>query len=304
MSDELTRLGSAFFPARDVAVTCVGRAQRLLPASLIMEKISARRLGYTFLVLILTLAGGFTACQKKTETAAPAKPEASATPAVPEETSAPPISGPVTPALVTPGADSITHYLHYPAEAKKDKLDGAVQFYCDLLENGAVETTHALVANNDIFKAAVQNALDWGHFTPATVNGKPVRVYLGGTVLFLHQNNEPVIVVSLATHDRDRVGKLTNYIQPQLVGGLRHPLEKAIASLTKGILVGGKAEVVVKVNENRGVTGTSDISETPKDSGLGALLNGAMKKAQFTSAYENGKQAAGGVNVVADFTRF
>ncbi len=270
-----------------------------------MEKISARWLGRSFLVLILALAGGFTACQKKTETAAPAKPEPSAaTPAVPEETPAPPISGPVTPALVTPGADSITHYLHYPAEAKKAKLDGAVQFYCDLLENGAVETTHALVANNDIFKSAVQTALDWGHFTPATVNGAPVRVYVGGTVLFLHQNNEPVIVVSLATHDRERVGKLTNYIQPQLIGGLRHPLEKTIASLTKGILVGGKAEVVVKVNEKGGVTGTSDISETPKASGLGALLNKAMRKAQFTSAYEDGKPAAGGVNVVADFTRF
>ena len=48
-------------------------------------------------------------------------------------------------------------------------------------------------------RRAVQTALDWGRFTPATVNGKPVRVYLGGTVLFIHQNGEPVIVVSLAT---------------------------------------------------------------------------------------------------------
>jgi hypothetical protein len=147
----------------------------------------------------------------------------------------------------------------------------------------------------------VQTALDWGRFTPATVNGEPVRVYLGGTVLFIHQNGEPVIVVSLATHDRDRVGKLANYIQPQLVGGLRHTLEKAISSLTQGVLVSGKAEVVVSVDARGVVTGTSGISENPRSSGLGLLLDGAVKQAQFTPAYENGTPAAGGINVVAQF---
>ena len=199
-------------------------------------------------------------------------------PASPPFQPAPPIAGPVTPALVSQGPDSITHYLHYPKDADAAKLDGAVQFYCDITETGIVETTHALVANDDKFKRAVQTALDWGRFTPATVNGEPVRVYLGGTVLFIHQNGEPVIVVSLATYDRDRVGKLANYIQPQLVGGLRHALEKAISSLTQGILVGGKAEAVVRVDAKGVVTGTSGISETPKGSGLGLLLDRAVSK--------------------------
>ena len=118
---------------------------------------------------------------------------------------------------------------------------------------------------------------------------------------FIHQNGEPVIVVSLATHDRDRVGKLANYIQPQLVGGLRHTMEKAISSLTQGVLVSGKAEVVVSVDARGVVTGTSGISENPKSSGLGLLLDGAVKQAQFTPAYENGTPAAGGINVVANF---
>ena len=200
--------------------------------------------------------------------------------------------------------DSITSYLHFPKDPESTTSEGAVQFYCDITEQGAVESTHALVGNNNAFKAAVQTALDWGRFTPATVNGTPVRVYLGGTVLFLHQDNQPVIVVSLATQDRERVGKFENYIQPQLVGGLRHALEKEIRSLTKGILVAGKAEVVVKVNDKGALSGTSDISEDPKGSGLGVLLNEAMRKAQFTPAYENGKPAAGAINVVADFTKF
>jgi TonB-like protein len=270
-----------------------------------MENLSVRRLANLLLSLALFF-GVFAACKKKTETAGATSPIPADTVAVPAgmQEVRPPITGPFTPALVTQGGDSITHYLHFPKDPAAAKLDGAVQFYCDITEEGTVEAIHALIGSNDAFKDAVQTALDWGRFIPATVNRHPVRVYLGGTVLFLHQNGEEVIVVSLATHDRDRVGKLANYIQPQLVGGLRHTLEQAISSLTKGILVAGKAEVVVKVDPKGAVTGTSGLSENPKGSGLGVLLDGAVRKAQFTPAYENGTPTAGGINVVANFGQF
>jgi hypothetical protein len=261
-----------------------------------MENFSVRRLANLILGLALVF-GGLAACHKKSGTAESPSP-------APSAAGAPRIIGPVTPALVKQEADSITHYLHFPKEAAAEKLDGIVQFYCDITEEGMVETTHALVANNPAFKSAVQTALDWGRFTPATVAGKPVRVYLGGTVLFIHENGEPVIVVSLATHDRERVGKLANYIQPQLIGGLRHTLERALSSLSKGVLVSGRGEAVVSVDANGVVTGTSGISENPKGSGLGSLLDEALKKAQFTPAYENGKPVAGGINVVANFGQF
>ena len=268
-----------------------------------MEKISLRQLINLFLALAF-VGGAFTGCRKKSETAAPASPSPSAAAGTFAPQAAPPITGPVTPALVQAGPNSITHYLHFPKDAAAAKLDGAVQFYCDITEEGIVDTTHALVANNDVFKGAVQEALDWGHFTPATVNGNPVRVYLGGTVLFIHQGGEPVIVVSLATHDRDRVGKLANYIQPQLVGGLRRLLQTEISSLPQGVLVSGQSEAVVSVDAKGAVTGTSGISENPKGSGLGTLLDSAVRKAQFLPAYENGTPTAGGINVVANFARF
>ncbi|MBA3609319.1 MAG: energy transducer TonB [Chthoniobacterales bacterium] len=268
-----------------------------------MEKFSVRQLANLFLTLAL-VGGALSGCQKKSETAAPATP----TPSVAAGTSlpqpAPAITGPVTPALVQEGPNSITHYLHFPKDAAASKLDGAVQFYCDITEEGMVETTHALVANNDVFKGAVMEALDWGRFTPATVNGKPVRVYLGGTVLFIHQGGKPVIVVSLATHARDRVGKLANYIQPQLVGGLRRALQAEISTLTQGIVVSGQAEAVVSVDAKGAVTGTSGLSENPKGSGLGILLDSAVRKTQFLPAYENGTPTAGGINVVGNFARF
>ena len=92
-----------------------------------------------------------------------------------------------------------------------------------------------------------------------------------------------------------------------IVGVLREErelVEAALRSLTKGILVAGKAEVVVSVDPKGAITGTAGISENPKGSGLGELLNSAVRKAQFTPAYENGKPAVGGVNVVASFGRF
>lgn len=278
-----------------------------------MKDLLLRRLA-KLLFLAAVLGGGLAACQRKSEVIAAPSPvpsvnqaPTSAPPAtVPATTPAiaPAITGPVTPALVGQAPDSFTRFLHYPKDPEASKMDAAVQFFCEITEKGEVESTHALVGNNAAFKEAVQTALDWGRFTPATVNGKAVRDYLGGTVLFLHQNGEEVIVVSLATYDRDRVGKMQNYIQPQLVGGLRHTLETVISGLTKGILVAGRAEVVVNVDEKGTVTGTTGISENPKGSGLGELLDTAVKQAQFTPAYENGKPVAGGVNVVADFTQF
>ena len=270
-----------------------------------MEKFSAWRLA-NLLCLLALLFGATTGCQRKTETAAPASPTPSDTAARAAKSTVTPvaISGPVTPAMVTEESDSITHYLHFPRDPEVAKNDGVVQFFCDITEAGAVETTHALVGSSDAFKDAVQTALDWGRFTPATVNGNPVRVYLGGTILFLHENGEPVIVVSLATQDRERVGKMANYIQPQLLGGLRYAMEKELSALTQGILVAGKAEVVVNVDAKGKLTNTSGISENPKGSGLGTLLNKAMQNGQFTPAYENGKAAPGAMNVVADFGKF
>ena len=270
-----------------------------------MENFSLRRLANLLLIPAL-LFGTFAACKKKTETAGATSPTPARAASQPDakQAVAPPITGPVTPALVNQESDSITHYLHFPNDPEAAKLDGAVQFYSDITEGGAVEATYALIGNNDAFKVAVQTALDWGRLTPATVNGKPVRVYLGGTVLFLHQNGQEVIVVSLATHDRDRVGKLANYIQPQLVGGLRHTLANALSSLTKGILVAGKAEAVVNVDAKGAITSTAGLSENPKGSGLAILLDSAVRKAQFTPAYENGAPTTGGVNVVATFGQF
>lgn len=268
-----------------------------------MENISVRRLANLLLVLALLL-GGFAACQKKTETAASATPSPAVTqtpsPTPNLATPAPPITGAITPALVKEGADSITEYLHFPNDPEATKLDGAVQFFCDINEEGIVVATHALIGTTDAYKDAVQTALDWGRFTPATVDQKPVPVYLGGTILFLHEKGERRIVVSLATQNRDRVRKFTNYIEPQLVGGLRHAVQSGSDTFISDLL-DGRAEVVVNVDQRGVVTGTSGTTETPKGSGLGILLEGAMKRAQFTPAYDNAKPVAGAINVVADF---
>jgi hypothetical protein len=267
-----------------------------------MENLSVRRLANLLLVLTLLL-GVLAGCKKKTETAAAAAsatPAPSASPTPTLATPAPPITGAISPALVSKGADSITQYLHFPNDPEATKLDGAVQFFCDINEEGIVVATHALIGTNDAYKEAVQTALDWGHFTPATIDQKPVPVYLGGTIFFLHEKDERRIVVSLATQNRERVRKMTNYIEPQLVGGLRHAVQNASDTFISDLL-NGRAEVVVNVDQRGVVTGTTGTTETPKGNGLGSFLEGAMKRSQFTPAYDNAKPVAGAINVVADF---
>ncbi len=269
-----------------------------------MEKFSVLR-GALPLFSLALLLGLLTSCGKKSQI--PAAPSAtpsvtaSATPDGP--TPAPPISGPVTPAIVTQDAGSISQYLHFPPTAQAEKRDGVVQFYCDINDEGVVEATYGVATKDDEFRAAVQSALDWGRFAPATVDGKPVPVYLGGTVFFGHQNGTPVIVVSLATQERERVSKMGNYIQPQLIGGLRREVAKIIRQIPHNFPVSGQAEAVVQVDARGAVTKTSVTAENPKGSGLGDLLETAMKGAQFTHAYQNGKPSAGAVNVVADFSK-
>jgi hypothetical protein len=269
-----------------------------------MEKSPVRRLilRLCLLALLLVVTGG---CQRKTETAAPVSPTpGSKNTSVQAKPFAAPISGTMTPALVTQDADSITHFLHFPKDPETAKLSDIVQFYCDVTDTGTVESTDAVVGKNPAFEAAVQTALDWGRFAPATVNGNPVPVYLSGTVLFGHRDEQELIIVSLATYDRERVGKFANYFQPQLIGGLRQTMQKALAEANRGNISAGQAEVVVKVDASGKVGDITSVSENPKDSGLAQILNDGLRQSQFTPAYENGKATAGAINVVADFSRF
>ena len=102
----------------------------------------------------------------------------------------------------------------------------------------------------------------------------------------------PPSSISLATYDRERVSKLTNYIQPQLIGGLRRRLETAERASTINLPTKGAAEVLVNVGEHSEITSTSVVAENPKEIGLGGFLIGAIKDAQFTPAYNDRKTSS------------
>lgn len=253
------------------------------------------------LASLLVVCAAFPGCQKKSTTAEKGSASPDQTrPSVEIQASA----GPVQPATVGQGEGSFSKYIHFPEDTEAAKLDSAVQFYCDVSSEGVVESTYAVLGKQDAFKKAVRTALDWGHFTSATVDGKPTPVYLGGTVLFMHQDGQRVIVVSLATADRAHVGKLANYVQPQLIGGLRRRLEAAESRNETQLPNQGGAEVLAKISERGDLLSSSIVAEAPKDIGLGEFLTGSLKEARFTPAYEEGKPAAGQLNVVANFGEY
>lgn len=261
-----------------------------------MEKrFSARSRAIAVVLAILCLAA--TACKKRAETASEvATPSQEARPSVAANT--------LEPATVGQDEKSFAHYIHFPTDTAATTAETAVQFYCDISADGEVTTRYALIGNLPAFKAAVQSALDWGRFNPAKVHGKPVPVYLGGTVLFMHQNGQPVIVVSLATAERGRVGRLANYIQPQLIGGLADRLYRTNSTMMWNRPWSGAAEVLFKISERGETQSSSVVSEIPKDSGLGDLLQNMTKDAKWTPAYDNAKPAPGQINVVVNFGEY
>ena len=210
--------------------------------------------------------------------------------------------GVFTPAKVTADDFSVAKYIRFPKDPALAQKESAVQFYCDIDERGNVLTTYGLIGKDESFKNAVQTGLDWGRFQAATVNGRGVPVYLAGTVLFLRQNNVPITVVTLATHERERVAKITQYSQPQLIGGLRYYLDRALQRSDADNPFGASAEVVVKVGAKGEVISMTITGESPKGSKAGDFVLQALKPAQFTPAYANGKPEAGTLNIIANFS--
>lgn len=204
------------------------------------------------------------------------------------------------PAMVSHEAESFASYIHFPKGVAPTE-ESAVQFYCDISADGAVLATYAVLGKAQPFKAAVQAALDWGRFEPAKLNGKPVAVYVGGTVVFVHEDKKPLIVVSLATVDEEQLRKMSNYIQPQLIGGLGERLRHAKASMMEDRPWSGAAEVLVKVTDKGRTESSSVVSEFPKDSGLGDVLRTIVQDGEWIPAYNNGAPTTGQVNIVARF---
>src|SRR2546423_15661892 len=78
------------------------------------------------------------------------------------------------PAMIGQGPDSVAARLHYPDSAKKSKIEGGVQFYCEVGPDGRARHIRALAESAwSALRFNVKNALEQGRFTPARVNGRP-----------------------------------------------------------------------------------------------------------------------------------
>ncbi len=210
-------------------------------------------------------------------------------------------SGNFRPAMIGNGADSLAARLHYPEKAKRKMTQGAVTFYCEVGTDGKAEHVEVIGAKNKgALTAAVENALEKGRFRPAMSDGKPVPVMIGGTILFLFHDKQPIIAVSLSTADKEKTAALGNYIQPQMIGSNADFRRKLIKSQYDIHLRGGQnpsAEVLVQVDAQGNLTSTKILAQSPPDGGWGPLMVKAMKGAKFIPAMKNGSPVAGEFNL-------
>lgn len=209
------------------------------------------------------------------------------------------------PATVSQGAGSVATQLHYPAKDKAAGKQGVVKFFCQVAPDG--KPSHISTLNGKDqgrFGSAVEYALYHGRFNPATVDGKPTTVLIGGTVLFLISNGQPTIAITLATTESDKVATMANYVQPQMIDSDALFRRKLYALRDKYTLQNGghpAAMVAVHVDSAGKVISKKIESESPPNGGRGRILLDVADEERFIPAMSNGKPVAGDYEMVVDF---
>jgi hypothetical protein len=215
--------------------------------------------------------------------------------------------GNVRPAMISSSGDSVAAYLHYPAKAKAAKEQAAIPFYCEVGANGKPAFIQLFGPKHTAdFQIALFKALEVGRFQPAMSGGKAVPVMLGGTAIFMFHGNEPVIVISLSTADKEKTAALGNYIQPQMLASsaeFRRKIWKGQFDtdihLHRGVHPG--AVVIAQIDAQGNLISTKIEAESPPDAGWGPLLVKGFQGAKFIPALSNGKPVAGQFDLIANY---
>lgn len=208
------------------------------------------------------------------------------------------------PAMIGQGAGSVAGALHYPPSAKGKKAEAAVQFYCEVGMDGRARHVRVLAEDpRGEFHWAVDQAVRKGRFIPARVDGHPVPVMIGGTVLFVSTKSGPAMIVSLCTAEKQKAASGQNYIQPQMLISYADFTRNCIKFFNSASYTGGgtpHAEILFNVSASGAATGSKITSENPK--GYGDVLIKATQGMKFTPALANGRPVAGEFNLPVDFT--
>lgn len=170
-----------------------------------------------------------------------------------------------------------------------------MQFFCEVPVTGrAAHLRVKTLPEWRRFGEAVEKALRQGKFIPAKVNGENTPVLVGGTVLFVHAEGRPTVVVSLATAEASRTTQ--NYIQPQLRMSwveMERKMETARYGINFRPSTRPGAEILMEVDASGNVTSSKIQGEHPEKGGSGLLMLKTLKDAKFIPARANGSPTAG-----------
>jgi len=209
------------------------------------------------------------------------------------------------PATVGQAADSFAMQLHYPQKERAAGDQAAVKFYCEVSSDGKAGHISTISGKNQArFATAVEYALRHGRLNPAIVDGKPVTVMLGGTVLFLMSNGRPTIAITLATAEGEKVAAMTNYVQPQMIDTDALFRRKIYSHRDKYHYHNSpNPAAVVRVHvDAQGKPVSKQIeSESPPNGGRGRLLLDVVDEERFIPAQSNGQPVAGDFELAVDF---
>lgn len=195
--------------------------------------------------------------------------------------------------MIGEGRESLKEKIDYPRSALKSGAHGVVTFDCDVARNGKasmVAITRA-TPNGEEFVRVARAALKACQFQPAMMDGKPVKVWVSGAILFSIRDGKPLIHLFLNSDD-ERLKASRNYIAPQLIGGwssfanrLGYP-NSALRNRAEG-----EVTVLLAVDPE-GRPMLIGARATPSDEGFAASVRRALRAAEFIPAYDDGRPVA------------
>jgi TonB family protein len=207
------------------------------------------------------------------------------------------------PAMIGEGPESLKEKIDYPQSALKSGTNALVTFSCDVERNGKaswVAIDRATPDSEDFIRVA-RDALKACRFQPARVDGKPVKVWVTGAIVFRIRDGKPLIHLYLSSDDENlKAGR--NHITPQLIGGWSsfanriHYPKSALNNRAEG-----EVTVSLDVDSEGNPTRIGEITATPPDQGFAASVRRALSTAEFIPAYQDGRPVAASLLLPVSF---
>jgi TonB family protein len=195
------------------------------------------------------------------------------------------------PALIGNGPESLVNLIDVAKLLREAQGDAVVMFENPVFAGPLkmdLGTVYRATPGSKPLQKEILRALSRATFIPAIADGKPVRVYFRGTIMFF-ANSSPHLRI-FANQDPGELAHMSEFIAPQLiVGSTRWNPKDENLEAARRLNQNGAVVLSLHVDEKGKLRSIKVISEDPRTLHFGAAVTESFRTAQFVPGFRNGK---------------